>query len=284
MKKGLVLEGGAMRGIYTAGVLDVFMENEIVADGVMGVSAGCVHGSSYVSGQCGRNIRYTKKYCADWRFMSYRSLLLTGSIVGTRFSYEEIPYRLDPFDFEAFFDSPKEFYAVVTNLETGMAEYLPVRTKDGNQNYSLDVIRASASMPMVSKTVTINGKKYLDGGTSDSIPIQAFRKMGYEKNIVVLTQPKDYKKQPEKMISMIEKKYARYPQYVTACRERYMKYNDTIQQISKLEAQGDTLVIRPSRKVEIGRIERNPKVVQAQYDLGRKDAKAMLDKIRIFME
>lgn len=283
MKKGLVLEGGAMRGIYTAGVLDVFMENQIMADGIIGVSAGCVHGASYVSRQQGRNIRYTKKYCKDWRFMSFSSLLLTGSMVGTKFSYDEIPYRLDPFDFEAFFENPVEFYAVATNLETGAAEYIPVRTKGGNKSHCLDVIRASASMPMVSKIVTINGKKYLDGGTGDSIPIKAFRKMGYEKNIVVLTQPKDYRKRPEKMISMIEKKYAGYPRYVAACRERYIKYNETIRQLSVLEEEGDTIVIRPSRKIKIGRMEKNPEVIQAQYDLGREDALAVLDRIKAFM-
>lgn len=279
MRTGLVLEGGAMRGIYTAGVLDVFMELGINFDGVLGVSAGAIHGASYVSGQHGRNLRYMKKYCTDWRFMSMRSFILTGSLVGTKFSYEELPYHLDPFDFDTFINSKTKFYACVTNLETGEAEYM----RGQDREKCLDIIRASSSMPLVSKIVEIDGKKYLDGGTSDSIPIEAFRNMGFEKNVVVLTRPLGYQKQPEKAMSFIKRKYAKFPKYIEKSAERYSIYNETLKKLEQLETDGDTLVIRPSRTVNIGRTEKNPEVIQKQYNLGREDTLKMKDKIMEFL-
>jgi predicted patatin/cPLA2 family phospholipase len=281
MKTGLVLEGGAMRGIYTAGVLDVFMEQNIVVDGVIGVSAGAVHGASYVSGQHGRNIRYTKKYCNDWRFMSVRSFLTTGSMVGTQFSYEELPYHLDPFDFDRFIHSNIKFYAGMTNLETGKAEYLC--GQDENEERCLDIIRASASMPVVSQPVTIDGKQYLDGGTGDSVPLQAFQKMGYEKNIVVLTRPAGYRKMQTKLMSVIRRQYAQYPEYISASEHRYIYYNETLRRLENLEQEGNTLIIRPSRAVKVHRAEKDPDVLQTQYDLGRLDAMMMLERIKDFL-
>ncbi len=279
MKKGLVLEGGAMRGIYTAGVLDVFLEKGIMVDGIVGVSAGTVHGVSYVSGQYGRSIRYMKKYCRDWRFMSIRSLILTGSLVGTKFSYDDIPYRLDPFDFNKFLNSHIEFYACATNVETGKAEYLTAH----DEKRSLDIIRASSSMPLVSKMVEIDGKKYLDGGTSDSIPVKAAMNMGFEKNIVVLTQPDGYVKQPDKSMKLMRKKYRDYPAYIEAAADRHIMYNETIDYIKQLEKEGKAIVIRPSEKVDISRTEKNPEIIQKQYDLGRKDAIAKADEIKKFL-
>ena len=189
MKKGLVLEGGAMRGIYTAGVLDAFLEQNITVDGVIGVSAGAVHGCSYVSGQHGRSIRYYLKYMKNPRFMSFRSLLKTGNLVETEFSYHELPDRLDVFDRKAFAESPMDFYVGCTNVETGKPEYILLDTMD-----EIDYMRASASMPMVSQIVEVGGMKLLDGGVADSVPIRAFQQMGYEKNIVVLTRPAGYRK------------------------------------------------------------------------------------------
>lgn len=282
MKTGLVLEGGAMRGIYTAGVLDILMEKDILVDGVIGVSAGSVHGASYVSRQAGRNIRYTKKYCRDWRFMSFRSLLATGSMVGEKFSYAEIPYELDPFDFETFSKSGIDFYAGVTNVETGRAEYLLGNGPD--EKRCLDIIRASSSMPIVSPIVEIDGKKYLDGGTADSIPLLAFQKMGYAKNIVVLTRPIGYRKSREKMMSIIQRQYARYPEYIAACNNRYINYNETLRRILQEEKKGTVLVIAPSHSVRISRTEKNTEVLQAQYDLGRLDALSRLDEIREFLK
>lgn len=282
MKTGLVLEGGGMRGIYTAGVLDIFMEKGIFVDGVLGVSAGSVHGASYVSGQMGRNIRYTRKYCKDWRFMSFWSLLVTGSLVGEKFSYEKIPYELDPFDFKGLLDSSMEFYACATCVETGRPEYFNGKTAD--EKRCLDIIRASSSMPLVSPMVEIDGKKYLDGGTADSIPLLAFQKMGYGKNIVVLTRPIGYRKGHDSTLALMQRKYEKYPEYIAACKNRYINYNESIRRILAEEQKGNTLVIAPSHPVKISRMENNPEIIQAQYDLGRLDALTKLEQINKFLE
>lgn len=171
-KTGLVLEGGGMRGIYTAGVLDVFMENGITFDGVIGVSAGAIHGCSFVSGQKGRSIRYYMKYCRNWQFMSFRSLLLTGNIAGEKFCYHTLPEKLDPYDYEAFKKSPTKFYVGCSNVETGKAEYLPIT----DMKEQIDRMRASASLPLVSKIVKTAGLKLLDGGCTDSIRLRLLRK------------------------------------------------------------------------------------------------------------
>ena len=185
-RTGFVLEGGGMRGIYTAGVLDELMDWGLAPDGILGVSAGAIHGASFVSGQQGRNIRYTKKYCRNWRFMSLRSMLLTGDLVGRVFSYEELPYRLDPFDFDAFFRSPVRFYALATDVETGEAVCLEGKP---DAHALLEALRASSSMPLVSTIVEWEGRRYLDGGTADSIPLKRFEDMGYTRCLVVRTQP-----------------------------------------------------------------------------------------------
>ena len=214
-KYGLVLEGGAMRGMYTAGILDVFMEQGITFDGVIGVSAGAICGCSYVSGQAGRTIRYNKKYCTDERFMSFQSLLKTGDLVGEKFCYHEIPEVLDPFDNDAFKQSGMDFYITCTNLETGEAEYIHLT----DMEKEIDYMRASASMPYVSHTVEMDGKKLLDGGCSDSVPVRAFMNMGFEKNVVILTRPADYRKKPEK--SAIAKIfYKDYPKFVEKLKSR----------------------------------------------------------------
>lgn len=278
MKKGLVLEGGAMRGIYTAGVLDVFMEHKITFDGMIGVSAGAIHGCSFASGQHGRSIRYYLKYMRDPRFMSFWSLIRTGDLVGTQFCYHDIPERLDVFDYEAFRKSKTAFYVVCTNLLTGRAEY--VRLDDMSD---ISWVQASASMPLVSHPVRIGGKSYLDGGVSDSIPIQAFRKLGYEKNIVVLTRPEGYRKKPARM-GAVRAAYRKYPAFVRAMENRYRKYNRTLEELSELEKEGNTLILRPSRDLGIGRMEKRPEKVKALYRLGREDALAKLSQIRRFLE
>lgn len=280
MKTGFVLEGGAMRGIYTAGVLDVFMEEGIQVDGVAGVSAGAIHGASYVSGQPGRNLRYHKTYCRDWRFMSFRSWLLTGDMVGYEFCYDTIPYQLDPFDFKKFAESKTEFFAGVTNVETGGAELLSSRV----EKEMLANIHASASLPVVSKIVEIGDRKYLDGGISDSIPSEAFRRIGYDRQIVVLTRPEGYRKSPEKLMTVIRKQYRKYPKFVEACKRRYLVYNETVDKLEEAGKKGDIILIRPSERIPIKRTEKNPKVVQAQYDLGRKDAFEQLEAVKEYLQ
>lgn len=278
MKTGIVLEGGAMRGIYTAGVLDVFLEEGVTADLVMGVSAGAVHGCSFVSGQHGRSIRYYMKYCGDPRFMSFRSLLTTGDVVEEQFCYREIPERLDPFDNDAFEASPVKFYAVCSDLETGEAAYLLCPTLRGE---AVDRIRASASMPFLSRVVPVEGRLLLDGGVCDSIPATAALRLGCEKLLVVLTRPEGYRKKPSGSLAA-RVRYRQFPHFVRALSRRYRQYNDSLENLRRLEAEGKALVIRPSRDLGIKRMEKDLRKVRAQYDLGREDALAKLAAIREF--
>lgn len=277
-KTGLVLEGGGMRGIYTAGVLDVFMEHGIRFDGVMGVSAGAIHGCSYVSGQKGRSIRYYKQYCRDKRFISYRNLLRTGEMVGAEFCYHEIPERLEPYDFDSFDRSGTEFYVTCSNVETGKAEYLRVR----DMRTQVDAMRASASLPCVSRIVEWEGKKLLDGACTDSVPYGAFHRMGFGRLVVVLTRHKGYVKRPKKSW-MVEAMYRRYPRFVRAMRNRYKAYNRSIRRLEQLEAAGKIFVIRPSSPLKISRMRATPEKLQKIYDIGSADARARLEEMKVWL-
>lgn len=277
-KTGLVLEGGGMRGIYTAGVLDVFLEQNQKFDGVIGVSAGAIHGSSFLSGQKGRSIRYYKKYCQDKRFMSLRNLFLTGDIAGEKFCYHELPEKLDPYNYKAFLDSETEFYVTCSNLETGKAEYLRVT----DMKKQIDLMRASASLPYVSRIVEADGMKLLDGGCCDSIPVEAFRNMGFTKTVVVLTRHKGYVKEPEQT-SMAKIYYRKYPKFVEALENRHIVYNQTVKKIEKLEAEGKIFVIRPSRALTISRTESDPSQLQAVYDIGRRDALCRMRDLELWL-
>lgn len=280
MKTGLVLEGGGKRGIYVAGVLDVLLENNIVVDGLIGASAGAVNGCSYVSNQYERNIRYNLRFANEKKYMSIYSLITTGSVVGTDFAYNKLPNELDLFDYEAFEKSPTKFYATCSNLETGKAEYIHCDTLRGNK---MDYLRASASLPYVSKVVEIDGKKLLDGGICDSIPLKAFQDMGYSKNIVVLTRPKGYIKKPEN--NMLAKLYySDYPDFIKAMKIRYAVYNRTLQYIEEQEKLGNTLVLRPSKYIKISRMEQNKDIIQEMYNLGKSDANKMLQEISLFLK
>ena len=280
MKIGLVLEGGAKRGIYTAGVLDVLLENGLIADGVIGVSAGAIHGCSYASMQAGRSIRYNIKYGRDYRFMSFKSLFLSGNMVDTEFCYHELPEKLDPYDNKAFMRSGIEFYAVCTNVETGAAEYL----KCNDMFADIDYIRASASMPLVSQIVEANGKKLLDGGIADSIPLKAAENLGFDKNIVVLTRPQGYRKKKPHFTWLISYVYKKYPKLVSACLNRHKVYNAELDYVAEQENAGRALVIRPSKLIKIHKMEQNLDIVQKMYELGRTDALKLLDKIKQFAE
>lgn len=279
VKKGLVLEGGGVRGIYTAGVLDVLFDNKITFDGVAGTSAGAVHGCSFLSGQRGRSIRYYMNYCKDPRFMSIRSWIKTGNVVETEFSYHTLPEKLDVYDFEAFKQNKTPFFAVCTNLESGKAEYVQIT----DMKAQIDVIRASASLPYFSKIVEIDGKKYLDGGCSEAIPLFGFMKMGYEKNVVVLTRPQSYVKKPE--FKGLEKiVYRKYPNFVEIMKKRHEIYNETVKQIAELEKQGKVFVIRPDDALPAGRMEHNPETIKATYDLGVKSAEKSLSALIEFLK
>lgn len=279
IKTGLVLEGGGMRGIYTAGVLDVFLDQNMMFDGVIGVSAGAIHGSSFVSRQKGRSIRYYKKYCQDKRFMSFRNLFLTGDIAGEQFCYHDLPEKLDPYDYKTFNESKTEFYVTCSNLETGKAEYLRIT----DMKKQIDFMRASASLPYVSRIVEKDGMKLLDGGCCDSIPAEAFRKMGFLKSVVVLTRHKGYVKEPEQM-AMAKVYYHKYPEFVKALENRHLVYNETVQEIEKLEAEGEIFVVRPSRELTIGRTESDPAKLQEVYDIGRRDALCRMRDLKLWLE
>lgn len=278
MKTGLVLEGGAMRGIYVAGVLDAFMDHQIQTDGVIGVSAGAIHGCSYVSGQRGRSIRYYLKYRKNWKFKSVWSFLLTGNLVNTQFCYHDLPDKLDVYDHDAFEASPVKFYVTCTNVETGQPEY--IHMEDMRE---IEYLQASASMPIVSQIVEIGGKKLLDGGVSDSVPVKAFQKRGYDRCVVVLTRQSGYRKKASDP-RLIRHLYKAYPQFVKTMEERYLHYNDTMEEIERMEEAGEILVIRPSRDPKIGRMEKNAEKVKGVYQLGYEDALARLDEVKIFLE
>ena len=281
MKKGLVLEGGAMRGMFTAGVMDVLMENKTVFDGAVGVSAGAAFGCNYKSGQIGRVIRYNLKYCRDKRYCGVRTWLKTGNLYSTDFCYGEVPLKLDKFDMGAYEKNPMEFYVVCTDVETGKPVY---HKYTGADDHGFDWIRASASLPLAARIVEIDGQKLLDGGMVDSIPLELFEKLGYDKNVVVLTQPKGYRKDKNKLLPLIEKKVRNYPKLVEAIANRHVMYNSELDYIAKREADGNAFVIRPESALTIGRVEKNPEKLKSVYELGRLAAEKCIDDLKAFLE
>jgi len=266
MKVGLVLEGGSMRGLYTAGVLDVMLDNNINIDGIIGTSAGALFGVNYFSKQKGRVIRYNKRFCNDKRNISLKSFITTGNIINKDFAFYKVPYELDIFDDEEYIKNNTGFLATVTNVETGKAEYLDVKSvfKD------MEALRASSAIPLLSKIVEINGKKYLDGGIGDSIPVEKMLEQGYDKVIVVLTQPLGYKKEGlgSKKEKLVKLKYRRYPKFVKAMLDRHNRYNKCLETIERLEKENKIFVIRPGEKLNISVMERNQEELQKIYDLG----------------
>lgn len=279
-KTGLILEGGAMRGMFTAGVLDVMMENNIKVDGAVGVSAGAAFGCNYKSNQIGRAIRYNTKYVRDKRYCSLHSLLTTGNIYNTDFCYGEVPLELDVFDFAAYDSDPMEFYVVCTDVTTGEAIY---HRYEGRSDHGFDWIRASASMPLVSQIVEIDGLKLLDGGIADSIPVRYFESIGYHRNIAVLTQPEGYQKIRNKLMPLIALKYRKYPKLVAAMANRHTVYNETLACIAEKEKRGELLIIRPEEALPVSRMEKDPQKLQAAYEIGRKTAGARLSQIMAYL-
>ncbi|MBO5179481.1 MAG: patatin-like phospholipase family protein [Clostridia bacterium] len=279
MSIGLVLEGGAMRGLYTAGVIDVFLENNIEVDGVIGVSAGVLFGVNYLSKQNGRVLRYNKKFVKDKRYMGIWSLITTGNIVSKDFSFYEIPYKLDVFDDEEYKKSKTKMYATVTNVETGKPEYM----KLDSVFEQMEILRATSAMPFVSKFVELDGNKYLDGGISDSIPVEKCKEMGYDKIIVVLTRPIEYrkKKESEGLINMF---YKKYPNLAETLKNRHTNYNSSVEKIIDLENKKEIFVIRPSKTLKIKRIEKNTDKLQAMYDLGVEDCKNKLEELMMYLK
>ncbi|MBQ7120305.1 MAG: patatin family protein [Oscillospiraceae bacterium] len=281
MKKGLVMEGGAMRGLFTAGVIDVLMENKITFDGAVGVSAGAAFGCNYKSRQLGRALRYNVRFCRDKRYCSLRSLIKTGDLFGADFCYRQIPCELDKFDMEAFSENPMEFYVVATDIETGKPLYW--RCTDGGED-DLAYIKASASMPLAANIVEKDGKKLLDGGMSDSVPLKFFESRGYDRNVVILTQPGEYIKGKNKAMPLIKMKYRKYPNLIETMKNRHVEYNKTTEYINKAESEGKVFVIRPPHSLPVGRIEKDPEKLKSAYNIGREEALKKLSALKKFLE
>lgn len=280
MKKGLVLEGGAMRGMFSAGVMDVLMENGIEFDSVVGVSAGAVFGCNYKSKQIGRTIRYNMKYIRNPEYCSFRSLIKTGNMFGEEFCYRKIPFELDIFDNETFINNPTKFYVVATDINTGKAVYKRIDSADEK---GLMYMRASASMPLASKPINVDGKELLDGGIADSVPLEFFINKGYDKNLVILTQPEGYIKKKNNLLPLMKISLRKYPKLIEAMANRHIIYNKQIKYTEKAEKSGSAFIIRPAEKLPIGRLEKNPETLKKVYDLGRAEALKNLDKIKEYL-
>ncbi len=281
MKRGLILEGGAMRGLFTAGVMDVLMEHGIVFDGAVGVSAGAAFGCNYKSGQIGRVVRYNTRFCRDKRYCGLGVLLKTGNIYSTDFCYGEVPLVHDVFDFDAYVKNPMEFYVVCTDVETGEPVY---HRYEGWNDHGFDWIRASASMPLVSQFVEIGGRKLLDGGISDSIPVRFIESIGYDRNLAVLTQPADYRKKKNSMMPFVKMKYRAYPKLIEAMENRHRMYNDTLDYIREREKSGKLYVIRPDEKLPLRRVEKDTQKLREVYEIGRRTAEREFEKIKQYLE
>ena len=271
-----------MRGMFTAGVLDVMLENGLAFDGVIGVSAGAAFGCNYKSRQPGRTIRYNVKYCRDPRYCSLRSLLFTGDLYGADFCYRAIPEELDPFDNRTFDENPTAFYAVCTDVDTGEAVYH--RCEKAGAADAMPWIRASASMPLVSRPVEIGGRRLLDGGIADSVPLRYFESIGYGRNVVILTQPHGYVKKPVASPAVLRMALRKYPRVAQAMLRRHEVYNETIAYIEQREREGAALVIRPEAKLDVGRVEHDAKKLQAAYTLGREAGEKHLEEIISFLK
>ena len=267
-KTGLVLEGGGLRGIFTAGVLDFFLEKNIEFDGCIGVSAGSCHACSYLSKQYKRAFNVSVDYLDDKRYCSMHSLITTGDLFGVDFVYGEIPDKLNPIDNEAFMKSRTRFQAVITNCHTGEAEYPDVKDFRTDTVY----IRASSSLPFLSKMVKINGELYLDGGVSDSIPIKKSIENGNTKNIIIMTRDKKYRKKQSKLGKISAIRYKKYPKFVELMNTRFSRYNEILEYIYELERQGKVFIIQPETPLNLGRIEKNKEKLTNVYNIGYKEA------------
>lgn len=267
-KTGLVLEGGGLRGIFTAGVLDFFLEKNIEFDGCIGVSAGSCHACSYLSKQYKRAFNVSVDYLDDKRYCSMHSLITTGDLFGVDFVYGEIPNKLNPIDNEAFMKSRTRFQAVITNCRTGEAEYPDVKDFRTDTVY----IRASSSLPFLSKMVKINGELYLDGGVSDSIPIKKSIENGNTKNIIIMTRDKKYRKKQSKLGKISAIRYKKYPKFVELMNTRFSRYNEILKYIYELERQGKVFIIQPETPLNLGRIEKNREKLTNVYNIGYKEA------------
>ena len=281
MKKGLVLEGGAMRGLFTAGIIDVMMEAGVEPDGLIGVSAGAAFGCNYKSRQPGRAIRYNTRFAKDARYSGLKSLLTTGDYFNAQFGYHIVPYQYDLFDVETFEQNPMEFMVVCTDVLTGQAVYHKMDRVDYDE---LEWLRASASMPLASKVVEVAGRKLLDGGVADSIPLAYFESIGYDRNVVILTQPEGYVKHRTKLMPLMRIGLRHYPEMIQAMDRRYLMYNHELEFVRQAEREGRCLVIRPDEKLPIGHISHDPEEMKRVYQIGREMGDRYIERIKAFYQ
>ena len=280
----LVVEGGGLRGSYSGGILDILADKEIKFGGAVGTSAGATHLCSFLSGQIGRNFRIDTIHSKSSRYMSFRNLLFTGDYFAFDYCYKQVPYKIDPFEFDKFTDQCKEteFHVCMTDVETGLAVY--PRITDYRNEDDMNYIRASASLPILSKIVNIHEKKYLDGGVADSIPFEPMFKKGFDRAVVILTRPLGYRKKLSKALPLIKLAFRHHPKFVVAVATRHIRYNHALDKLAKLEAEGKVFIFRPSRLIKISDIERNKKKIAKLYELGKEDAHAKMPELLKFLE
>lgn len=281
MKTGLVLEGGALRAIFSSGVCDALLDGDVMTDYVIGVSAGIAYGVSYVSRQPRRNLEVVTRFAPDRRYMGMGNLVdkSNRSYFGLKFAYDTIPNELIPFDYDAFAAYPGEVEAVVTNLNTGKADYLPVPRRDKAST----VLQASCAMPMLFPIYEINGQPYLDGGAADSIPWQRALDKGCDRVLVVLTRPRSYRRKPDQMMRLIQKKYKEYPKFIEAMESRAERYNESREKLFEMERAGKVMVIAPDTTLGVARTERDTEKLRLLWGEGYQAAVDQMDKIKEYL-
>lgn len=280
MKTGLLMEGGAMRGMFTCGVLDVFLEQNIRFDGAAGISAGAAFGCNFKSHQPGRALRYNLKYSRDYRYCSIRSLLTTGDLYGADFCYRDLPRVLDPFDQAAFAEDPMEFWVGATDVRSGKILY-HLCTDGGEEDVTW--MRASASMPLVSRPVEADGRLLLDGGIVEAVPLHFMEKQGYDRNVLILTRAADYRKKPSPMLLPMRLALSDYPRVAEALELRPWRYNALMEEISRRERAGELLVLRPPVDPGIRRTEKEPRELERVYRMGRQLALDRLEEVQAWL-
>lgn len=281
MKTGLVLEGGALRTIFSSGVCDAMLEGGIMPDYLVGVSAGIAYGVGYLARQPRRNLEVLKRFANDRRYMGMNNLAdkHNRSYFGLEFAYQTIPNELMPFDYDAFEAYPGQVEAVVTNMDTGKPEYLTVPRRDPEAT----IIQASCALPLMFPIYHIDGKPYMDGGVSDGIPFERAFEQGCDRVMVVLTKTRDYIRKPDGLLSLVRRKYREYPNFCKAMEERAEHYNQCRERLFELERQGKVLVIAPEDTLGVSRTERDVEKLQLLWGQGYQMAVERMEEIRAFL-
>ncbi len=279
MKLGITMEGGASRTVFSCGVTDVFLEEGIMPDYFIGVSAGIAYGVSYLSRQKGRNLELATKYMGDKRYMGARHLLKNRNFYNLEFAFGEVPNKLLPFDMDAFEAFPGKVVAGVTNIHTGKPEYLEVPRRDDKY----EVLVASCALPILFQPVKVGKYYYLDGGLSDSIPYKQAVKEGCDKNIVILTRERGYVKKQERAGKISQKLYKKYPKIVEDLEKRPERYNACMKELLEQEKAGEVFVIAPETTYGIGRTESNPEKLRQLYDEGYQMAKERMPELKKYL-